>query len=150
MIKPTTGRCVLHHMAWLALLATASLPPAAGAAEATDATGLWLSAQKDAVLAFQPCDDRPTALCGRIVWDRDAGTPAAACGVQVAQLERFDGSAWRDGWVYDPRDHKKYKGVLRVKNGQLHLRAFIGTEMLGQTEQLTRTTALPEAPLCPP
>ena len=114
----------------------------------TEAEGLWLSAQKDAVLEFKPCPANPMALCGRIVWDKDAGTPASSCGAVVAQLERYDKDAWRDGWVYDPRDHKKYRGVVRVKEGELHIRAFVGNEMLGQTEQLTRASALPAAPTC--
>jgi uncharacterized protein (DUF2147 family) len=70
--------------------------------------------------------------------------------VQIAQLERYDNGAWRDGWVFDPRDGKKYKGVLRTKGSELHIRAFIGVEVLGQTEQLTRTAALPASPACKP
>lgn len=130
------------------LAATSHAPTFAG--DLKDVRGLWLSAAEDAVLDFQPCPDQPVALCGRIVWDKDAGTAASACGVQVAQMERFDGAAWRDGWVYDPRDQKRYKGVLRIKDGRLHLRAFVGSELLGQTEQLTRTASLPSTPRCAP
>lgn len=75
MIKPVTRHRVGHHIAWLALLATAPMTSSVRAAEPCDAAGLWLSAQKDAVLEFKPCDDRSGALCGRIVWDKDAGTP---------------------------------------------------------------------------
>lgn len=137
--------------AWSApvfVFAMAGLSVQASAASPADAQGLWLSAQKDAVLEFKPCDDQATALCGRIVWDKDAGTPAAQCGVVVARLDRFDRDAWRDGWVFDPRDRKKYRGALRVKEGDLHIRAYIGNEMLGQTEQLSRVTALPASPRC--
>ena len=128
----------------------------AAAAGPDDAKGLWQTAEatrhdllaRIAVIEFKPCADRPAALCGRIVWDKDAGTPADTCGVLIAQLERYDNEAWRDGWVYDPRDKKKYKGVLRVKSGDLHIRAFVGVEVLGQTEQLKRVTALPDTPVC--
>jgi len=120
------------------------------AAGPDEAQGLWLTADKGAVIEFKPCADRPGALCGRIVWDKDAGTPADTCGVQIAQLDRYDNEAWRDGWVYDPRDKKKYKGVLRVKSGDLFIRAFIGVEVLGQTEQLKRVAVLPSAPACKP
>lgn len=118
------------------------------AADADDAKGLWMTAQSDAVIEFKPCAQQADALCGRIVWDKDAGTSADTCGVQVAQLGRYDDGAWRDGWVYDPRDKKKYKGVVRVKSGDLYIRAFIGVEVLGQTEQLKRVSALPTAPVC--
>ncbi len=129
-------------------LLMASTTPLATAASPADAQGLWMSAQKDAVLEFKACDDQATALCGRIVWDKDAGTAAAQCGVVVARLERFDRDAWRDGWVFDPRDRKKYRGAIRVKEGDLHIRAYIGNEMLGQTEQLSRAAALPTTPTC--
>jgi uncharacterized protein (DUF2147 family) len=118
------------------------------AAGPDDAKGLWLTAEKDAVIEFKPCADKANALCGIIVWDKDAGTPADTCGVRIAQLDRYDNEAWRDGWVYDPRDKKKYKGAVRVKGGDLHIRAFIGAEILGQTETLSRVQAMPAAPVC--
>ena len=130
-----------------AFLSSVSSAQAAGA---DDARGLWMTAQNDAVIEFKPCPDGAGALCGRIVWDKDAGTPADTCGVQIAQLQRYDNDAWRDGWVYDPRDKKKYKGVVRTKGGDLYIRAFVGVEILGQTEQLKRVPAVPATPACKP
>ncbi len=128
----------------------ATLVPPAWAAGPDEAKGLWMGAEKDAVVEFKPCADAATALCGHIVWDKDAGQAKDTCGVQIARLEHYQNDAWRDGWVYDPRDGKKYKGALRVKSGELHIRAFLGTEILGQTEQLQRVAALPAAPVCKP
>lgn len=130
------------------MLLTLALPLPALTAGPDDAQGLWLTAEKDAVIDFKPCPDRVTALCGRIVWDKDAGQPNDTCGVQIARLERYDNDVWRDGWIFDPRDDKKYKGALRVKSHTLHVRAYIGTEILGQTEQFTRVSALPDSPVC--
>lgn len=120
----------------------------AHAASPDDARGRWLTSEKDGVIEFKACDDKPAALCGRIVWDKDAGGPKDNCGLLVAQFARFDNDAWREGWVFDPRDNKKYKGVLRVKDGGIHLRAYVGSEVLGQTEQMTRVDQLPESPAC--
>ena len=116
------------------------------AATARDAHGTWLSADQAAIIEFKECTDAPGALCGQIVWDKDAGTPADACGVRIAKLQTFDGEAWRQGWVHDPRDKKNYKGAIRVKgDGKvLAVRAYIGTEMLGQTEEMTRTDTVPD------
>lgn len=122
----------------------------AHAAGADDARGLWMTAQNDAVIEFKPCPDEASALCGQIVWDKDAGTPVDTCGVQIAQLKRYDSDAWRDGWVYDPRDKKKYKGVVRTKGGDLYIRAFVGMEVLGQTERLKRVSVVPATPACKP
>jgi uncharacterized protein (DUF2147 family) len=128
-----------------AALALACTAQAAGPDEAK---GLWLTAEKDAVIEFKPCADNANSLCGTIVWDKDAGTPADTCGMRIAQLERYDNEAWRDGWVYDPRDKKKYKAAVRVKSGNLNIRAFIGAEILGQTETLSRVSAMPATPVC--
>ncbi|HEY8880364.1 MAG TPA: DUF2147 domain-containing protein [Roseateles sp.] len=130
-----------------ALLALGPALPAFAAGQ-EDAKGLWLTAEKDAVIEFKACADKPAALCGHIVWDKDAGKSNDTCGVQIARLERYENEAWRDGWVFDPRDGKKYKGALRVKSGDVHLRAYVGTEILGQTEQLKRVPALPASPVC--
>lgn len=121
---------------------------AACAASVGEVGGLWMTAQKDAVVEFKPCSDREEALCGHIVWDKDAGTPADTCGVHIVRLERLAGDVWRDGWAYDPRDRKKYKATLRIKDGALLLRAYIGVEVLGQTESFSRVTALPPTPSC--
>jgi uncharacterized protein (DUF2147 family) len=134
----------------LAFAASLSLVSSAQATGPDDAKGLWMTAQNDAVIEFKPCADGPTALCGHIVWDKDAGTPADTCGVQIAQLQRYDNDAWRDGWIYDPRDKKKYKGVVRLKGGDLSIRAFIGVEILGQTELLKRVSSIPATPACKP
>lgn len=125
-----------------------SLAVSAQAAGPDDAKGLWMTAENDAVIRFAPCAEAPGALCGTIVWDKDAGTSADTCGVRIAQLARYDKEAWRDGWVYDPRDDKKYKGVVRAQADELRIRAFVGVEILGQTEQLKRVATLPAAPVC--
>lgn len=129
-------------------MACMALHAADGLAAPEDPLGLWLTAEKDAVIEFKACTDKASALCGRIVWDKDAGKPSDTCGVTIARLDRYDGEAWRDGWVFDPRDGKKYKGVLRVKGSEILLRAFVGAEILGQTERFSRTSSLPASPVC--
>lgn len=118
------------------------------AADPQEAKGLWLTSEKDAVVKVDDCADKPGALCGKVVWVRDVASITSDCGVQIMQLDRYDQEAWRDGWVFDPRDHKKYKGVVRVKGGYLNVRAFVGTEVLGKTEQFERIASLPPAPVC--
>jgi uncharacterized protein (DUF2147 family) len=134
-------------LASLALALAANATAASDAAQ-TAAQGLWMSADKGAVIEFKACGEHGDALCGRIVWDKDAGTPSSTCGVQIAELHRFADDAWRDGWVFDPRDHRKYKGAIRTKGNELAVRAFVGVEVLGQTETLTRVDALPTKPSC--
>jgi len=120
----------------------------ASAMERDSPNGLWMTAEKDAVIQFSACKEAPTALCGIVVWATDADQPSNSCGLRIAQLDRFADDAWRDGWVYDPREKRKYKGVLRLKSSDLLLRAFVGTEMLGQTERMSRVDKPPTSPAC--
>lgn len=124
------------------------VPLGAHGASPSDAYGLWLSGDKAAVIRFAACADAATALCGQIVWDKDAGTPADACGVTIARLSQYSEDAWRKGWVLDPRTSKYYKGALRVNGDVLALRGFIGVEILGETEQMSRVQSIP--PGCKP
>jgi uncharacterized protein (DUF2147 family) len=142
---------ILCHPALLLLAACIAQPAAAQAPAqppAEPAQGLWLAAQKDGVVEFKPCAEEPTAMCGIVVWDKDAGPGKPGdCGVRIAKLRRKDDGVWRDGWVVDPREKKNYKGALRIKGEVLALRAYIGTELLGQTEEMTRVDAIPAG--CP-
>lgn len=108
-----------------------------------DAKGLWLSADKGAVIEFKDCADTASALCATIVWDKDAGTPLDTCGLMIAKLKKYEDEAWRDGWVHDPRTKKNYKATVRVNKDTLSLRAYIGTEILGETEEMSRVATLP-------
>lgn len=118
---------------------------AAHAASPHDAKGLWLSGDKGAVIEFKDCADTPGALCATVVWDKDAGTPLDTCGLLIAKLKKYDDEAWRDGWVHDPRTKKNYKAAVRVNKDTLSLRAFIGAEILGETEEMSRVASLPGA-----
>lgn len=114
----------------------------------TDARGLWLSGDKGAIIEFKPCQDPASALCGHVVWDKDAGTSLDTCGLLIAKLKRYEDEAWRDGWAYDPRSKKHYKATVRVDKAHapetLLLRAYIGTEILGETETMSRvSTSIP-------
>ena len=134
----------MRRVAMTMLASTAlALAPAPARAAGDGVPGLWLSADKAAVIEFKACADASDALCGIIVWDKDAGTPADACGVVIAKLKTYQDDAWRNGWVHDPRTKKNYKGIVRVKQDSLHVRAFIGTELLGETETMTRAQSVP-------
>ena len=139
-MSPLTRGLVGVVVAWLGLPASAAGPD--------DAKGWWLTAARDAVIEFKACAEDGTALCGHIVWDRDAGTAHDTCGTQIARYARYADQAWRDGWAFDPRDERKYRSVVRVQGDDMRLRAFVGTELLGQTERRTRLGTLPAHPRC--
>lgn len=129
-----------HHVL---LLTLALALTQAHAGSPNDAKGYWQVADKSAVLEFKECVDAANALCAVIVWDKDAGTPQDTCGMQIAKLKKYEDNAWRDGWVHDPRTKKNYKATVRVNADTLALRAYIGTELLGETEQMNRVATVP-------
>jgi uncharacterized protein (DUF2147 family) len=133
---------------WAVCGALLPLPCLAQAADA--AHGLWLSAQKDGVVQLQPCAEEPSALCGTVVWDKDASVEPPRpgdCGVRILKLKRYEEGAWRDGWIHDPREKKNYKGLLRAEGGAMRMRAYIGVQVLGKSEDFTRVDRVP--PGCP-
>ncbi|SIO72377.1 Uncharacterized conserved protein, DUF2147 family [Burkholderia sp. GAS332] len=110
--------------------------------------GRWYTADKS-IVELKPC---PAAaeLCGYIAWARVGGTDEAnptaeqrkrpICGLQILELRHFDGTMWKDGWVYDPGDGQTNRAVLRKRDDKLFLRGFIGTEMFGETETWSPVT----------
>ncbi|MBS0031064.1 DUF2147 domain-containing protein [Chitinophaga sp. 22321] len=46
---------------------------------------------------------------------------------------RYQNGQWEDGKIYDPTSGKSYTAVMKLKNGRLALRGYIGIELLGKT-----------------
>lgn len=109
------------------------------------ANGYWRTAENDGVVDFEPCKDVAGALCGTVVWDDDATLTGAqgSCGALIARLKNYSDGAWRDGWAIDPRNGQHYKAILRVKEGKLAMRSYIGTELLGETENFVQVDKIP-------
>lgn len=126
------------------------------AGAATGFEGLWHTEDRS-VIELRPCATAGQ-LCGYIRWAKEGGKDLAnpdealrkrpICGLQILELHRFDGVAWKDGWVYDPEDGKTYQAALRKREGKLFLRGFLGTELFGETE--TWTPADPATEACHP
>ena len=145
------------HRAARGALAVAAL--AAAPVHASDLQGFagyWRTPDRS-VIEIKPCPNAAT-LCGYLVFTRERGTdelnpdPAlrkrSLCGLPLLELGRWDDGVWRGGNVYDPESGKTYKAALRKREGKLHLRAYIGTEVFGETE--TWTAASDFKPGCTP
>ena len=102
--------------------------------------GMWSTENGHGVIAIVPCGE---ALCGRIVGIERAPTDPiptdvngrSQCGLTIITNEkpRADGT-WL-GQITDPRDGGTYQAKLWVdESGNLHLRGFIGTPLLGSTQ----------------
>lgn len=128
-----------------ALAACLALASRAEASDLQGFGGYWYTTDKS-VIEIKPCPTA-SALCGYLTFARAYGSdelnpdPALKkrplCGLPVLELRRFDDGIWRDGTAYDPETGKTYKAALRKRDGKLYLRAYVGTEVFGETETWT-------------
>ena len=96
----------------------------AGAAAATDLSGLWQTGDGRGQVQISPCDG---SLCGRLVIDKPLPDNPAEVdiknknpalrtrslkGLLILQGFHQDGDAWIGGSIYDPSDGGTYKANL--------------------------------------
>jgi uncharacterized protein (DUF2147 family) len=116
------------------------------AAETTNPTGYWLTANGHGVVEIAQCGD---ALCGRIVGiDRGSAEPMptdvhgdSQCGLTIIENEKPNADGTWLGKVIDPRDGIAWQAKLWLDDrGDLRLRGFIGVPALGATQVWHRFT----------
>ena len=57
----------------------------------------------------------------------------------IAGFARTGKRKWEDGTIYDPRDGKTYKCVMKLqRDGTLKVRGYLGIPLLGKTVEWTR------------
>lgn len=113
--------------------------------------GNWLAAQGEGIVQLSRCplykNAPATALCGVIVWDAEVDNPkrrtSLDCNRKVFEASKYEDGVWKDGWAFDTRSRKFHSAKLRIKNGHLHMRAFVGNEINGETEIFTRVADVP-------
>ena len=116
--------------------------------------GYWLTENGKAIIHFTSCGDK---TCGRMVWTdnpRDE-TGALKLDVQNADAAKRDRpvcglalmgalvpegpDAWKDGWIYNPRDGSTYSvEVETVSATELKVRGFLGLSIFGSSQVWTR------------
>jgi uncharacterized protein (DUF2147 family) len=126
-----------------------------GYSEQTGPTGLWITANHNAVIQINTCGPD---LCGRIVGlVRNPGQPvptdwqgASQCGLTIIHTApTSDGSApaW-SGSILDPRNGASYKARITLgQDNQLQLRGYLGIPLFGETQTWTRYEG-PTGPQC--
>ena len=119
----------------------------ASAALAKDILGLWDTGESR--VEIYACGE---LLCGRIAeldepLDKngnakiDDNNPDPALRSRpilgmdlIAGFARARGTKWEDGTIYDPRDGKTYKCVIKLqRDGTLKVRGYVGVPLFGKT-----------------
>ena len=133
------------RLAGLAMALSVLLPPLPGwAAERNTPVGRWLTQDKEAVIAIEPCGN---ALCGRIVGvtldHPDDALPLdnegrSQCGLTIIRGGVPDGERTWTIRITDPRDGKIYRARMWLdEQRSLHVRGYIGIPLLGRTQVWT-------------
>ena len=134
------------------ILVAASLLLAPASVLAEEILGLWDAGESH--VEIYACGDR---LCGRIAEldepldedgkeKLDTNNPDPALQSRpligmdlIAGFVRGGKKKWEDGTIYDPRDGKTYKCVMKLqRDGTLKVRGYVGLPLLGKTVVWTR------------
>ncbi len=114
--------------------------------------GEWTTENEESIFYFYREGDR---YFGRVEWQREpcypaddpeAGVPrrdrknpdkskrdVSLQGYVILKNFRFDKDKWTGGTIYDPQEGNTYKCTMRLKEGKLNVRGYIGVSLLGRT-----------------
>jgi uncharacterized protein (DUF2147 family) len=118
---------------------------ARAACAAPPPAGLWLTADRDGVIAVTPCGDDLCARIEGVILDHPTDpTPVDHRGVSqchlplVTDARPVGPNLWK-GHILDPRNGSLYGVELSLEpDGSLSVRGFLGFPLLGQTQTWTR------------
>lgn len=111
-------------------LSTVSAPSAASA----EPTGRWDREDGLGGIDIRRCG---LALCGRIAWLRDTGTPAHIGQEVLVDMMPDDENTW-SGSANNPEDGRTYKGTMTLTDSRLLTRGCILGGLICHSVSLTR------------
>src|SRR5215813_5551052 len=100
-------------------------------AAATGPTGVWIDHTGRGAVEITECAG---ALCGRIVWLKDAGNKSV-CGKQIiGSARRSSVGTWDGGWIYDPDRDTRYSVELKLLDAnKLRVMGYMGSKLFSET-----------------
>ena len=133
------GRFAGQRLRALALTAAIVALVGVGAAPAAEPTGIWYDHTGRGAVEISSCG---SALCGRVVWLKDAGN-RSACGLQIiGNVRPAKDGAWDGGWIYDPdRDTKYSVEITPIGARTLKVVGYLGSKLLSETMMWRRAPA---------
>jgi uncharacterized protein (DUF2147 family) len=108
-------------------------------AAASGPTGVWIDHTGRGAVEITECAG---ALCGRIVWLKDAGHKSV-CGKQIiGSARRSSANTWDGGWIYDPDREARYSVELKLLDpNKLRVMGYMGSKMFSETYTWKRASA---------
>lgn len=128
----------------LAALPVILVTGAAAASGASPPLGTWIDHTGRGAVEITDCNG---ALCGRVVWVKDAAD-AEGCDMQIiGNAKPVAGGKWDGGWIYDPERRAKFDVELTpIGDQKLKVHGYAGMKFLGETMTWTRAPA--DLPKC--
>ncbi|MFT3912121.1 MAG: DUF2147 domain-containing protein [Ferruginibacter sp.] len=116
---------------------------------------VWLNDKKDAKVEIYKSGDK---YFGKIIWlkemyetdgktiKKDSKNSNEALrnrdlvNMVILSGFTFDDDEWTGGELYDPKSGKTYKSNMKLKNGNLEIRGYVGSPMFGKTTVWTKAS----------
>lgn len=135
----TTLALALASAAASAYLVATALPDAHAMLTKPSPIGTWIDHKGQGAVEISQCGN---ALCGKIVWLRDASA-AEACGAPIIHQVADQGDGTYDkGYLYDIERNALYHLMLTPKGDTLDVHAYImENKFLGRTMVFKRAPA---------
>ena len=133
---------------WLFLAVAAGIAMLPAPCQAKESPlGQWLTADHDGVIAIAPCGEN---LCGTIVGMQERADAAGAvphdqsgqpqCGLVILRDGRESQAGLWQARITNPDTGSIWKCEFWLEADGLHLRGYVMTPLLGQTQTWTRYT----------
>ncbi len=116
--------------------------------KASDILGNYVVPSKDGAIQIY---ENNGLYYGKIILNKDASKldihnpdkekqKRKVLGLTILNDFVFNGkNEWEKGSIYDPKNGKTYScKIIRLENGDLNIRGFIGISLLGRTETFTK------------
>lgn len=106
---------------------------------AQEPAGVWLTQDKDAHVEIYKTGSGQYE--GKLVWIKNSKPEVQKrLGTKIlSAFKKKDAKTYESGRIYHPGQNKYYDGIITMKSDKLlHLRGYVGTPMLGQTQTWTR------------
>ena len=130
----------------IALCSTACSAPVANAENVDGVRGHWLTEDEALIIEVMNCEEGVPVLCGFV-----RALPGAATDPELAQhatelcalpllsnltFEK-DSNRWGGGDIFDPEIEQMYQVYIQLKPDHLKVRAYEGSEWIGETLKWT-------------
>lgn len=143
-----------NAIARVAMLAVfVSLPSVALSASKAPVEGLWINEEGDGAIDVRVGKDGKlfgvgAAVPGQPVVKRlDVNNPdpkkrsRSLAGAKILwgfEADNDERTKWSDGYIYDPANGKTYSCKMKLEDGELSIRGYVGISLFGRTTVWTR------------